>query len=370
MPMIANPGGALGYGFQGGIATQYGASAIASAAYGGANYAVGEATGFNPLAGVTPTPWMGAVYGAAAGMPWPWEAAGALKEGLFGPSVRGYKQSYSSPSGWRHQNYGRHGLFWRKSGGAFGKAGSFASREAAEAGITKRQFAGVIGWKTMLLGVQPSGGVWAKMSIGNVGLSVTEMIGKSMAAIDPTWNSPTVQKMANARRLGLAGMFNVVDEAADIGDLKHGWLYKLAGVDPENAKFGSLNKGGVRGKSIKISTDLVKKGLHLKAIGTAGRVFNVAGGAFSLWSWMSIIKDTTQIVSNVAAQGFGEAAKRLYSFMGEVNQPDFGRGYIPEALDTRGAATERQRALRAAYSAKINPQNRMYGNEAMYHHSR
>ena len=369
MPMIANPGGALGWGMQG-ISTQFGASAIASAAYGGANYAAGEATGFNPLTGVTPAPWVGAAWGAAAGMPWPWQAAGALKEGLFGANVQGYKQSWSSPSGWRHQDYTKGRLWWKEKG-SFGRAGSFAAAAAAEDKLTKRQFAGVIGWKTMLIGVHDSGGIWAKMSVGNVGLSAVELIGKTMQAIDPTWASPTVAKMSNARKLGLAGMMNIVEEGAEAaGDLKHGWLYQLAGIDPSDAKYVNLGKKGIKGSVVKISDKLVKKGLHLAAVGTAGKLFSAVGGAFSLWTWGSVIKDTTSIVSSIAAHGFGEAAKRLYGFMGEVNKPDFGRGYIPEALDTRGAATERQRALRAAYSAKISPQNRMYGNEAQYHHSR
>ncbi len=352
----------VGYGASS-IASQFGASAIAGTLYGGSNYAMGEATGFNPVADVTPWPWVGAMWGAAAGMPLPWQAAGALREGIFGANAgKAFKESWSSPSGWRHTGHGG------------GRAGSFASRAAVDKNLTKRRYAGAIGWKTMLLGVQDSGGIWAKMSIGNVGLSTIELIGKSMQAIDPTWKSPTVAKMANARKLGIAGMFNVMDDIKDgatAGDLKHGWLYKIAGIDPSDATVGAIGGKGLKGKgAIKITDKLAKKGLMLAAVGTAGKAFNVAGGAFSLWSWMSIVKDTTAVVSGVAAAGFGEAARRLYGFMGDVNKPDFGRGYIPEALDTRGAATERQRALRAAYSAKINPQNRMYGNEAMYHHSR
>ena len=50
--------------------------------------------------------------------------------------------------------------------------------------------------------------------------------------------------------------------------------------------------------------------------------------------------------------------------------PDFGTGRIPNALQSAGAGTERRRAIQAAYSAKINPSNRMFGNEARFHHSR
>ena len=232
MPMVANPGGAAGWGMQG-MNVAFGASAIGAAAYGGANYAAGEATGFNPLTGITPTPWAGAVYGAATGMPWPWQAASAFKEGIMGPNVKGYVQSASSPSGWRHRGS------WMKPGGVYGRAGAFASKSAAEAKLKKRHFGGMIGWKTMLLGVQPSGGMWAKLSIGNVGLSTIELIGKSMQAFDPTWKSPVVAKMANARRHGLAGMANISDLKGDWDgdkvDLKHGWLYKLAGIDPDEA---------------------------------------------------------------------------------------------------------------------------------------
>ena len=358
------------------LASAYGASAIAGSLYGGANYASGEGIGFNPLAEITPTPWMGAVYGAATGMPWPWQAMSAFKEGMMGPNPgRGFAESWSSPSGWRHTGKSQWTGSWNPKTwgwGPTGRKGSFAKRSAAEGNLKKRHFGGMLGWKTMLLGVH--GGMWSKLSVGNVGLSTIELIGKTFQSFDPTWKSSTVGKMANARQLGLAGMFNMVDDVDAPGNLKQGWLYRLAGVDPDDAKYvklGSKAASGMGDKAaLKITDDIMKKGLQMTAASGMGRIFGMVGGAFSMWTWYSIIRDTTNIVAGIAGQGMGQAATQLYNWLGEVNQPEFGSGRIHHSMASGAASTERQRALRAAYSAKINPNNRMYGNEAAYHHSR
>ena len=60
----------------------------------------------------------------------------------------------------------------------------------------------------------------------------------------------------------------------------------------------------------------------------------------------------------------------FYTFLDEIKKPEFGRGRIAASMMSQGAATERQRAISASYKAKVAPSNRMYGTEAMYHHSR
>jgi hypothetical protein len=318
-------------------------SAMGGVLLGGA-YAGAEATtGMNPLS-VVPSPWMGALYGGFIFNPF--KAVGAIRQGLgAGKEFTKGKWLYSKSD-------------------LFGRGGQVAP-------ITKFKYSGMLGWKTMLLGVQDTSGVWARMSVGNIGLSATQLVGQAIQKMAPDWESPLLRSMVNARQLGLAGMMNVLEpHVRSASALKHSWLYKMAGIDVTQAKLGSLSGLGIKGKGLKITESLTKKGLQIAAKTGGERLFATAVGGFSLYSYLSLFSELTSFGGRVLAEGVGGAATKMYSWLDEVRKPEFGRGRVPIAMATQGAATERQRAIAASYKAKVAPTNRLYGTEAMYHHSR
>ena len=75
-------------------------------------------------------------------------------------------------------------------------------------------------------------------------------------------------------------------------------------------------------------------------------------------------------LSKMASELIPKAARSFFQYVKEIQRPEFGRGRLHMAMASAGAATERQRAVRATYGNKINPTNRLMGTEAMYHHSR
>ena len=349
----------VGYGANTFQAT-FGASAIASSMYGGANIGVGEATGVNPLTAITPSPWMGALYGAFT--PNPFRAAGNIYRGIAGPK---FKDSAFLPG----PKASASDVYW----GRPMSPGGGVMKEFQTPGYSQRhRYHGMLGWKTLLLGVD-SGGIWAKMSIGNVGLSAVELAANmfgGMTGID----TPLVNKLANARKLGIAGIANVGDDLGLKGyGLKNSWLYEIAGVDPENLGVQTANRAGlknVKGKVPKVSKSAIKKGILNVGMTAAGRSMQVATGAFSLYAWYATFRDIGSFAGMVAAEGVGSAARSLFNYTAELRKHEFGHGRLPGAMASAEAATERQRAVRASYGNKINPSGRMYGNEAMYHHSR
>jgi len=318
-------------------------SSLGGVLLGGAYAGTQEAIGVNPLSAI-PSPWMGALYGGFIFNPF--HAVGVVGQSL------GWGQEFSQGK-WR---YAKSNLL--------GKGGQIAP-------VTKFKYSGMLGWKTMLLGVQDSSGIWARMSIGNVGLSATQLVGQALQNMAPDWESPLLKRLTNARQLGLAGMMNVAEPSVKTaGALKHSWLYKMAGVDVTQAKLGSLSGLGIKGKGVKVTDSLTKKGLQIASKTGGERIFATAVGGFSLYSWVSLFSELTSFGGRVLAEGVGGAASRLYSWLDEVRKPEFGRGRVPIAMATQGAATERQRAIAASYKAKVAPTNRLYGTEAMYHHSR
>jgi hypothetical protein len=231
--------------------------------------------------------------------------------------------------------------------------------------------------------------MWAKASLGNVVLSATEALGMFLRDTAGMQSSTIIQAMSNARRLGLAGMLNVTEggaQASTAAAMKHKWAYYLAGRDPIAEKAaGNLstkilgdNKSKIVGTALKkvggkgslaISPLAAATGVTI-AGGLAGKALSVASGAYSLYTIYQIGALAGGWAFKTSIAGMGEAATSIMTYLDEINKPNMGRGRIPTALLSDGAATERQRAIRASYASKINPANRMYGNEAQYHHSR
>tara|TARA_B100000131_G_C18116427_1_gene611452 strand:- start:161 stop:1216 length:1056 start_codon:yes stop_codon:yes gene_type:complete len=347
----------VGYGANTFQAT-FGASAIASSLYGGANWGTGQATGVNPLTGITPFPWEGALLASFIGNPF--RAAGNIISGIRG----GHMKPPAVKPTWANTDFGFGRAFDGWMGGRSGPG--YHGRST---------YHGPLGWKTLLLGVD-SGGIWAKMSIGNVGLSAVELAANAFGGITGI-DSPLVNKLANARKLGIAGMANIGD-GKNIGMRGHGmnntWLYEIAGVDPENIGVTSARKAGIRGGGFKkapmVTRSAARKGIELVGQSVGARAFQVASGTFSLYAWYATFRDISSFAGTIAAEGVGSAARALFDYTAELRKHEFGHGRLPGAMSSSAAATERQRAIRASYNNKINPSGRMYGNEAMYHHSR
>jgi hypothetical protein len=358
MPMIAKPGGALGWGMQGAAASEmfpalsfadrYG-SAILS---GGGAFGAQIATGINPLTAITPGPIIAASLGALTLNPV--SAAGRVWSGV---------------TGWK-------GIFSKTLPGV----------------SSTWEYGGAWGYKTLLAGLgetPAAASMWAKASLGNVVLSATEALGTFLRDAGGMQSSTIIQAMSNARRLGLAGMLNVTEggaAASTAAAMKHKWAYYLAGRDPIAEKAaGNLStkilgdkKSKIVGTALKqvggkgsltVSPIVTATGVTV-AGGMAGKALSIASGAYSLYTLYQIGAFAGGWSFKTAVAGMGEAATSIMNYLGEINKPNMGRGRIPTSLLSDGAATERQRAIRASYASKINPSNRMYGNEAQYHHSR
>jgi|TARA_Y100000034_G_scaffold129098_1_gene184932 hypothetical protein len=345
-------------------------SGIGGALLGATYMGASSATGFSPTDPV-PSPWMGALYGGMVSNINPFTAAGTAWRGAFGINPHAAAGGGITPlrysTGW--DRFGELSVSGKqKAIGGGARFTNFRDNPALKKGF---KYQGVLGWKTALLGVHDGAGVWARLSVGNIGLSTTQLIAKGIQGLAPDWEDPLLTKFTQARKLGLAGMFNVADAGAQTGKvLKHSWLYKLAGVDVSNAKLSDLKGMGIKGKGVKVTNDMLKQGFHIGAKTTSHRLISSAVGGFSLYAWLSLLTDVTAFGGRALAEGVGNAASNLYTFLNEVKKPEFGRGRVAASMMSQGAATERQRAISASYKAKVAPSNRMYGTEAMYHHSR
>jgi hypothetical protein len=239
------------------------------------------------------------------------------------------------------------------------------------------QYGGPIGFKTLLLGMGEKPGIAARLSIGNMALSTAELVGDAFSAGGlgkATW----VKALTNAKSLGVAGMFNI-GEASQFGSpdkLIYKGIYKFAGIDPVNIKAGKSIKvaGEVAGETVekflpKLTSNALKDGVRL-GIGAGARTFTTLAAGMSLYTYWQIFSGVSTAIGTTAARGVGELALTLNQWLEERQGLEFGYGRIPAAMISSAAATERQRAIQASYGAKINPRNRLMGNEASYNHLR
>jgi hypothetical protein len=232
------------------------------------------------------------------------------------------------------------------------------------------KYAGMLGYKTALLGIADKNpGFLARISLGNVTLSGVEAIGKFAQNMMGDAPNTFVSTMAHARKLGFAGMANIDSDLSDIKKIKHKWLYTLAGVKSDDASLMSIK--GLKGqKTVKVTGAMRKSGMILTNANKMGRLATGAMGAYSLYSWLSVASTAGRVLGGIALEGAGEAARQFFEYTSELQKPEFGKGRVHLAMISSASATERQRAVRATYGAKINPTNRLYGTEASYHHSR
>jgi len=348
----ANFGSTIGpQNFSSGFMGRYGAASLS----GGLSAGVDSSTGINPLLELTPNPLQAMSYGMLTANPF--TAMGRMWSGLTG------------------------------------KGGPMK-------GMQPWKYSGAWGYKTLLTGIGEAGaGMGAKLSVGNVALSATQGIGRLIGGFGGMADNTWVQAMSNARRLGVAGMLNVGEET-----LKHTWAYNLGGRAPGSDDFviktlsGSgddaikarflkntaAKVGGIKTNNTMISafphkpmagkaqyTAAKKAGQSiLIAGGIAGRALTFASGASSLMMMWDIASFAGGSALTSGIEGMGDFTRGVLQYLDESRKPNMGRGRVPSSLMTTAAATERQRAVQASYAAKVNPSNRMYGNEASYQHTR
>ena len=238
--------------------------------------------------------------------------------------------------------------------------------------LKQNTYGGPIGFRTLLTGMPSPGniGLGSRLSIGNMVLSATEAVGH--AAMSAGWEAPMFRTMKHAKSLGLAGMLNLVDDADFLGKtpdkLKSAWLYKMAGVDPKTLKVGA-EITYAKGVS-KFAPKVTEAGKMAMGVGAGARAFSTVAAGFSLYTYLDLMSGAVQFTADTFVKGIGELAVNINQWIDERKGLELGYGRLPTAMLSSAAATERQRAVRASYGAKINPRNRLMGNEATYHHTR
>ncbi len=338
------------------IAQALSGSHMGGVALGAATLASENLTGISPL-DFMPSPFTAPLWGSLMN---PVKAARIINpfSGGTGAVFAGLSESVTSK--------------WGEGSNFFRRTDAFKNT-ATYAGATYR---GPVGFKTLMLGMRESSGLAAKMSIGNMALSSAELVGHAFANKgmgDALW----VKTLQNARTLGVAGMLNIGEDLSSPEKLGAAWAYKFGGIDPSNVKAGKQISAKVADggeKAIKhylpqFSDDAVKAGFKLGA-GMGARVFSTVAAGFSLYTYYDIISTVTSSLASTSIQGAGELAATLNQWIDEKRGLEFGYGRIPQAMISAGASTERRRAVQASYGAKINPRNRLMGNEASYHHNR
>ena len=292
-------------------------------------------------------------------------------DSMGGREWRAILKEYAWKGSWTGFGKGRSKL---SHGGYFSLSG--VHKQHYYRPLKRNYYGGPLGFRTLLTGMPDKMGIkqgfalGSRLSIGNMVLSATEAIGH--AAMSAGWEAPMFRTMRHAKSLGLAGMLNLVDDADFLSKapdkLKSAWLYKLAGVDPTKLKAGQeiVYSKGVS----KFAPKVAEAGKMALGVGKGARVFATAAAGFSLYTYLDLLSGAVKFTADTFVKGIGGLAVSINQWLDERKGLELGYGRLPTAMISSAAATERQRAVRASYGAKINPRNRLMGNEATYHHTR
>lgn len=118
-------------------------------------------------------------------------------------------------------------------------------------------------------------------------------------------------------------------------------------------KVGSTEVGGLR-----LADDVIKYGSTIaKAAKVLGFIDLLAlGYKGAMWTAGNFMEGAAQAIS------YGHQQMR------QVERLDFGNNELNPVFNSPTASTERMRAVRSIYGAKVNPAQRIMGNEARYQH--
>ena len=255
------------------------------------------------------------------------------------------------------------------------------------------EYYGAWGYKTLMTGVK-AGSLASQLSLGNVVLSATELTGKAIGGMFGIQNDDFIKAMSNARQGGLAKLFGSVETTTApptkkqrlklFNDLKKKNKYsnimqirktykealsKLKGKTKTTATGLTKFMYWMGGETVGGGTAMIKMG-GKGALGIGARAAAGLSGVGTALFLTDILSLPIKAGIDRVESGLTDLATGILQWQKEAALPDFGKGRIPTAMSSSGAATERRRAIQASYSARINPSNRMFGNEARYHHNR
>jgi hypothetical protein len=236
-------------------------------------------------------------------------------------------------------------------------------------------YGGAFGYRTLFAGHINQ---WSKYTMGNAVLSGVEALGKY------AWNKGHKNLFfawaTTARQTGLAGLLHATAYTA-----KDPATHVLAAqAAMKNVKFDSFGAratrfmGGTSDDVAHLFTKYAGKGqgfaipkLNANApfiIGKGSRLGSIIGTGFSMYSMFELASMITDPLIDYAIDKLSISAGNLRQFLMENRRASMGRGYLGPSFQNYYAATERQRAVQAIYSARVNPQSQVYGNEARYLH--
>lgn len=279
------------------------------------------------------------------------------------------------------------------------------SRRVAEG----TRFTGMFGYRSLLRGIQ---GTHENITAGGLILPVVQMTGRTMKRLG--FHGKWISGAARAREVGIAGIASAMDsgtwtakEARDaLKYITHhrksiheftsmeAWVaggrkdtrfsrrafeilehfrskkvrrwYGAAGIDINDA----LRTGNFIVDEVGDKANILLKASKYSKVATFGKGSSwIAGtaGAFAAFNIAYLAISAASKAGGWFIEGAGEALRVGLEYAEAHNQLEFAGRVAPE-YDTYGAATERQRAVRAIYGAKVNPQSRLFGNEAAMMH--
>jgi hypothetical protein len=134
------------------------------------------------------------------------------------------------------------------------------------------------------------------------------------------------------------------------------WMESLGSLDEISMAKGArgymINSAKNTGMAVLAKGSTLARGM---SIFSALSLIQI-GGAAAMWAGGQLLEGASQTL----AYGMGMVM--------DSQRMEMANGKLAPIFMGPNAATERQRAIKASYNAKVNPSSRMYGNEAGYMH--
>lgn len=286
---------------------------------------------------------------------------------------------------------------------------------------------GMFGYKTLVAGIGP-GGAKRTLTAGNLVLSTLQGAARGLHTLNLLGESNLATSLRHARTVGLAGVFNPgaavktlpgmtkanirgmiptlvqdvklprhyeeyrtnIRSALKAGRLsRHTKWRHMAGAGPTTAKDAEsfliknfaqsvedIPKGGARVITPVLSESAERAGLYVGKT-TKGKFLantfirsqRMLLRGFSLYMYGSIASMLARPAVGAMVQGASNLAITSLELLRSVASRDITPAQMSSIFMTTEAATERQRAIQSIYGARVNPSNRLMGNEAQMYHS-
>lgn len=223
-------------------------------------------------------------------------------------------------------------------------------------------FGGMFGYKTLFSGITNAG---SNYTIGNMALTAAEAIGGRM--YDKGIQTTFTAWSKSARQTGLAGLFGAFEEGTESVAKSPKFSRFFGGLGDEIDTYVKRTVSQQVGDKITKVTKMFPKFKPTSYL-VKGTGWAALGTMASAYSWIQLASIPTGWVVNKAIEHAENAAWDIRETFLDSRKFAMGKGYLNPSFQNQHAATERQRAISAIYSSRVNPSNRMYGREAnMYH---